>query len=471
MSIALMLLVPLCAAGAILLVRKSFFSKIVLAATAVTQFVLALSCRNQTQVLQLTSKISFALDEMGSLVLNISSLLFLVVSFYVIFWLPTEKKAALLRNNNHGEMGENIFCALMIFFLFTMTLATTAQDFGMLWVAVEASTLASAPLVNYHRTANSLEAMWKYLLICSLGIGLALFGTMLLYVAIPGTETLNFKVLSVLSSSGKVDLPWFKAAFVFFLAGYGLKMGLAPFHTWLPDAHSEAPVAEAALLSGALLNCVMLAILRVIGITPVELLDFTMAFLKFFGIFSLAVAAFFIVRQKDYRRLLAYSSVENIGLIVLLFAFDQKDFAMLHMVGHSLCKMTLFLIAGNILLSCNVRTISGVKGLFSRLPLNGALWLLTLLAICGTPPSPLFFSEFMLVKSAGVLWGSVILLLLFIIFCAMADTALKMCMGGNDKSGLLPEIDAKVEKMALIPAFSLTLAVVCGVSVALSWIN
>ena len=470
MSIAALLLMPLCTATAVLLVRKGIFARMMLAITAVLQVLLAASCKNQSQVLHLTSGISFAVDEMGLLVLNISSLLFFVVSFYVVFWLGADKRAAAIRTPGHGGMREHIFCALMIFFLFTMTLATVATDFGMLWVAVEASTLASAPLVNYNRTANSLEAMWKYLLICSLGIGLALFGTMLLYVAVPGTETLNFNELRELTAAGKVDLKWFKAAFVFFLAGYGLKMGLAPFHTWLPDAHSEAPVAEAALLSGALLNCVLLAILRVLGITPAELGVFTGTFLKFFGIFSLAVAAFFIVRQKDFRRLLAYSSVENIGLIVLLFAFGERNYAMLHMVGHSLCKMTLFLIAGNILLSYNIRTVSGVSGLFSRLPLNGSLWMLALLAICGTPPSPLFFSEFMLVKSAGPWLGCVILLLLFIIFCAMSDSALKMCMGKNNGVNLISEVDADAEKMALIPALSMFLIVLFGISCAVNWI-
>ncbi len=390
----------------------------------------------------------------ASLILTVTSVLFFCTALHLCFWLPAERCATLLRREKHG-MSEVTFAALLLIFLATMTLTALAQDFGMLWVAVEATTLASAPLINFHRSKTSLEAMWKYLLLCSLGIGLALFGTMLLGASVSDGGSLTFNTINV------NNLQWFKAAFVFCFAGYGLKTGLAPFHTWLPDAHSEAPAPVSALLSGSLLNCALLGLFRLRNAAPAELSGFCDGFFIFFGIFSLVIAAFFIIRQKDFKRMLAYSSVEHMGLIVLMAGFGCFDIMQSHIAFHSLIKMTLFLTAGNLLLAYGTRKIESVRGAFIRLPRNGILWMSGMLLICGTPPSPLFFTELVLIQRAGLLWGGMILLLLLIIFCAMAEPVIKMCTGNADKAEF-PEIDRNAEKSAAIPLTVIAAVTVCG---------
>jgi hydrogenase-4 component F len=229
---------------------------------------------------------------------------------------------------------------------------------------------------------------------------------------------------------------WFKVGFVFILAGYGTKTGLAPFHTWLPDAHSEAPAPVSALLSGALLNCSFFAIARFREIMPAEIAGFCDAAMIFFGILSVAVAAVFMVRQTDFKRLLAYSSVEHMGLIVILFALFMRtpaDLLLLalfaHIVFHSLTKTMLFQTAGNLLLAFGTRAIASVQGLGVSMKGHSALWIVGILFICGMPPSVLFASELGLVVSAPLWMSALVLALLFIVFAAMMKVALAMTMG------------------------------------------
>ncbi len=457
MIIAGLLFLPLTAAILVWLLRGRLMRSI-LFITALLHLTGTIAASIEVEAAKLEiSGISLGLDDSkyASLILTVTSVLFFFTSLHLSLWLPADRRATELRREKHG-MSEPLFTALLLVFLATMTLAALAQDFGMLWVAVEATTLASAPLINFHRSKTSLEAMWKYLLLCSLGIGLALFGTMLLGAALPDGAPLTFAGMEV------VNPGWFKAAFVFCFAGYGLKTGLAPFHTWLPDAHSEAPAPVSALLSGSLLNCALLGLLRLHDAAPANSAEFCDSLFIFFGMISLAIAAFFIIRQKDFKRMLAYSSVEHMGLITLMAGFRCFDIMLLHIAFHSLTKMSLFLTAGNLLLAYGTRKIEAVRGAFTRLPLNGSLWMAGMLLICGTPPSPLFFTELALVQSAGILWGGVILLLLFIVFCAMADLVLKMCTG-NAQTPEFPEIDRSAERAAAVPLTVISIIVACGV--------
>ena len=182
-----------------------------------------------------------------------------------------------------------------------MSLVVFSANFGLLWVAVEATTLASAPLIAYHRSRGAIEAMWKYLIICSVGIGLALFGTFMLGAALRFSNSTGTDLsFAAVAAAGKnINVQWFKAAFLFCLAGYGLKMGLAPFHVWLPDAHSEAPSLVSVLLSGSLLNCSFLGITRVMKIAPAELQPFCREYLIAFGVLSLLILGI----QKLWKRL------------------------------------------------------------------------------------------------------------------------------------------------------------------------
>ncbi len=462
MIILFLLLIPLVLALVLAVSRCDRFAGMILMAAAVCHAILCGILPFYGEALHLTESIMLNADRDGFIILGVTSMLFLLTSLHICFWLPLDDRV----NAGHPVMKRSYFAAFLLLFLFTMTLTALAQDFGMLWVAVEATTLSSAPLIYYRKSKGALEAMWKYLLICSIGIGLALFGTMLIAASMNVPGAITFHNLTVMTLTGKFNPVWFKAGFVLCFAGYALKMGLAPFHTWLPDAYSEAASPVSALLSGALINCSLLAVIRLWDIVPAELMDFCGGYLKFFGFLSLAVAAFFIINQKDFKRMLAYSSVEHMGVIALLLVYGLPDYVMIHVIAHSLLKMTMFLLAGNILLSYRTRSIARVDGLFDRLPANGALWVFGMLLICGTPPSPLFFTELALVRQAGLILGAAVLLLLLVIFCGMSERMLKMTVPGSVKQTYDPGAD----KLAKVPAMAITLVTLLGVAIAAVWL-
>ena len=402
-------------------------------------------------------------DSLSMVFAGVTSFLFLCVSVHAVFWLSETR---IYEKHEGRAMRENLFCSLLCLFLSTMTLVVFSRNFGLLWVAVEATTLASAPLIMFHRSAGSLEAMWKYLLICSVGIGLALFGTFLLGVVIRSAELNSGLSFTRLPDSGgsQFHAEWFKAAFLFCFAGYGLKMGLAPFHTWLPDAHSEAPSMVSVLLSGSLLNCSFLGIIRVASAAPGSLIPFCSEYLIGFGLFSLLVAAFFLIRQSDYKRMLAYSSVEHMGLLAIFCGLEMTELSAIaqqHLVIHSVCKMILFLTAGNLLLAHGTRRIDLVRGTFARMPVTSSVWLAGILLICGVPPSPLFVTEMALVQNAGPVLGAVILVLLFAIFCGMTSAAMKMTMGPG-VSGELHPAERAAERLSILPAVLIVIPIIAG---------
>jgi len=389
------------------------------------------------------------LDRLGQLVLSVTSLLFLAAASYAVGYLRRERRAA------HQDFEEGLlftnapeatFTACLLFFLAAMTLVTVSHRFGLLWVAIEATTLASAPLIYFHRHHRSLEATWKYLLICSVGIALALLGNFFLAVAAsaPGGAPIPLVLDDLVRGASHLNVPWLKAAFLLFLVGYGTKMGLAPLHTWLPDAHSEAPSVVSALLSGALLNCAFLGILRVQQVCAAAgQAAFGQELFVGFGFLSMAVAAVFIAGQPDFKRLLAYSSVEHMGILALGVGLGgAASFgALLHAVNHSLTKAMLFLVAGNILAAYQSKSAADVRGVVHVLPASGVLWIAGLFAITGSPPFGLFLSEFTILKAAldqgrsGVAIGY--LVLLAVIFVGMMTAMLRMTQGtpGTQRNG------------------------------------
>ncbi len=409
-----------------------------------------------------------ALDREGAFFLIIISVIFLLVAVHVVFWQPLELLAvrSQLRHGTNRVLANGWFGICLLLFLASMTLVTVAQNFGLMWVAIEATTLVSAPLIMYLRSDRSLEAMWKYLLICSVGIGLALFGTLLLGAAAGTIESyhggLDFRQLK--AYGGMLPEGWLKAAFIFALIGYGTKAGFAPLHSWLPDAYSEAPSPASALLSGALLNCSFLTLIRFYQIMPGELQEFCRELLVFMGMFSLVTAAFFIIRQGDFKRMVAYSSIEHLGLTALLWGFGAEELALLHLAGHSLLKAALFLLSGNMLLICGTRRIERISGLLKKAPFTSILWLVGVLLICGTPPSPLFVTEVGLIRLAGPVLGTVILVLLFAVMAGMSWGFLHMTMG---KESPLPEplvvCEQTEKRLVWIPSVALVLALVLGV--------
>ncbi|NLZ63573.1 MAG: NADH dehydrogenase FAD-containing subunit [Lentisphaerae bacterium] len=371
-----------------------------------------------------------AVDAVNRFFLQLIAGLFLVISIYTFFWLPAAQEHNPPRTPGTRTMHRYLFVLFMLVFVSMMNLSILSAHFGLLWVAIEASTLASAPLILFHCSEASLEAMWKYLLLCSIGIGLALFGILLLAfagkISACPPASLGF---ADLSAPGVIFHPvWFKIGFVFCLVGFGTKMGLAPFHSWMPDAYSEAPAPVLALLSGALLNCCLLAVMRTLNLAPEAVLPFCRTLLTILGMLSVLVAAFLIIRQKDFKRMLAYSSIEHMGLCALLLCYCQAALST-HVIAHAICKMMLFLLAGNILLAYDTHRINSVTGMFRTLPRTACLWLFGLFAICGTPPSPLFVTEYLLVTTLPPLLAILLLVLLFIVFAGMSYACLSMTMG------------------------------------------
>jgi len=250
----------------------------------------------------------FSMTPEGMLSLLVISFLFFLISIYTIAYLKETK-----------VQSEHIFLGSMLLFLSTMSMVTISDHIMVMWIAIEATTLASAPLIYTHRSKASLEATWKYVLICSVGIAMALLGSVFITLAMDLKQIdvpLSFSALS--GQAKNLDPVWLKAAFVFIFVGYGTKMGLAPMHTWLPDAHSEAPSPASALLSGVLLNCAYLGIFKTNKLMlAAGLGDFSGTILIVFGLMSILAAATFILKQNEYKRLLAYSSIENMGIIAV----------------------------------------------------------------------------------------------------------------------------------------------------------
>lgn len=379
-------------------------------------------------------------DAIGLLFLLITSVLFFASSVYGFGYLQRESRANRpdwVEGVPFSNLPHHVFVGCMLLFLGAMTLVPLAHHLGLLWVAVEATTLASAPLIYFHRHHRSLEATWKYLLVASVGIALALLGTLFLGAAVSTRDAGASLVLgAILAGGAGLDATWLRAGFVLLLVGYGTKMGLAPFHTWLPDAHSEAPSLVSALMSGALLNCAFVALLRYVQVLGAAGdAGFGQGLLMLFGLISMAVAGAFVIGQRDYKRLLAYSSVEHMGIAAFgiglggLGAFG----ALFHALNHSLAKGLAFLVSGNVLAAFRTTSTQGVRGMVHVLPVSGVLWLVGFLALVGVPPFGTFFSEFTVLQaglSAGHRWLSGLYLgLLVLAFLGIATVVLRMAHG------------------------------------------
>ncbi|MDB5390945.1 MAG: NADH/Ubiquinone/plastoquinone [Planctomycetaceae bacterium] len=380
------------------------------------------------------------LDPLGRLFLTVTSILFAASSIYLWGYLreqgattQVDLELGAFQNNS-----EAIFTGCLLWFLSSMTLVTMSQHFGLLWVMVEATTLSSAPLIYFHRQHRSLEAAWKYLLICSVGIALALMGNFLMAKAASTAENghVSLVVSDLVQHAKDLDLVWLKAAFLFFLVGYGTKIGLAPLHTWLPDAHSESPSAVSALFSGALINCAFLALLRVVQVCHAAgLQEVTSQLLIGFGLLSMAFGAAFIFAQRDYKRLLAYSSVENMGIQAFGVGLGgvATSGALLHVLASGLTKGLMFLVAGNIMHTYQTKSTRDVAGLWRKMPWSGALWTFGFLSLTGAPPFAPFLSEFTILKGAletnHAVAGGLYLLLLAVVFIGMSAIVLKMSQG------------------------------------------
>ena len=366
------------------------------------------------------------LDALGKLTLISISTLFTVCSLYAVGYLQYRQ-----------ERSNRTLCMALLVCLSAMSLVSVAHNLGLLWIALEATTVTMAPLIYFNRNARSIEATWKYLLICSVGIAMALLGLFFLaYSTIVAQQNVTLMLGSLIEDAPHLHAVWRHAAFIFLLVGFGTKMGLAPLHTWKPDAYGEAPGLVGALLAGGLCNCAFLALLRVyqIAVASTEANLFQEVLLTM-GLISMACAAVFMVRQNDFKRMLAYSSVKHVGIMVIGLGLGGTALygALLHMLANSLTKVVLFLSAGNIHRAYNSKSTEFVRGALRRTPWSGALFLAAFLAINGSPPFVPFISEFIIINSAFVqgnyLTAGLILLFLAIIFIGMASSVLPVVMG------------------------------------------
>jgi hydrogenase-4 component F len=315
---------------------------------------------------------------------------------------------------------------LVQLFLAAMALAVLAANLGVVWVAIEATTIVTAFLVGQRRTRTAVEAAWKYVVICSAGIAMALLGAFLLNFAAsraPGDAGLDLAALG--ANATTLDPGVTRIAVALLILGFGTKAGLAPLHAWLPDAHSQAPAPVSALMSGVLLSVAFYAILRVKVIADGALgTGFTRGLLAVMAIASLLIAASLLVAQRDYKRMLAYSSIEHLGLVALGAAIGGPlalAAALLHVLGHGLAKAVLFLGAGHVLQMTGTSRIDGVRGLAARHPVLGGTLGAGVLALIGLPPFSLFASELGIVRAGfteGMGWVTAAALVLVLMIAA-----------------------------------------------------
>jgi hydrogenase-4 component F len=339
-------------------------------------------------------------------------------------------------------------------FLFAMILAVLSNNLVLMWVSIEATTLSSVFLVGIYGRRTSLEAAWKYVVVCTVGVALGLYGTVLVFagadtvMAQPSEAILWTEVIKHASS---LDSATISMAFVFVLIGFGTKAELFPMHCWLPDALSEAPSPVSALLSGALANCAMLIIVRHAAVAAAAAgSHFPQTLLLIFGVLSLVMGTIFIAVQTDLKRLLAYSSVENMGLIAIGFGLGGPlgvAAALLHTINHSLAKTMLFCGSGNSVLKYGTRDLRVVKGMLRIAPLSGCLLLVGLLAMGGTPPFNVFLSEFLTV-TAGVKAGYGWLMVVCLVFLTIVLASFARVISGSIL-GPAPEGVARGDPSAL----------------------
>jgi len=327
---------------------------------------------------------------------------------------------------------EALFSACFLFLQAAMALVCLAHHLGLLWVAVEATTLASAPLVFHHRDGKALEATWKYLVVCSTGLAIALLGTFFVAVAAHGHSSLDLEAL--LRAAKVLNKPWLTAGFLLLVVGYGTKLGLAPLHGWLPDAYGEAPSPASAVLSGGLSACSFLALVRAVELVHAAgLAPMAGDVLRLLGLVSLLTAAVFLFGQKDVKRLLAWSSVEQGGLLVFALGVGAPAAAFLQLAAQGFAKTAGFLAASNLIRSHVTPNVSGIRGSLRSRPISARLWLGAILALSGMVPFGTFAAEF-LTAQAGLAAGnwislSVWGLLLLLIFATTLQAVLPMLFG------------------------------------------
>lgn len=384
---------------------------------------------------QIALREQFFLDPFNVFLVSLTAFVGLTTSIFSRPYMRVEMEHGRL---NPGRL--RLYHSMYQLFMAMMLVALTTNNMGLLWVSLEAATLSTVLLVTLYRTPASLEAGWKYFILCGVGIAQALFGTILLYFAaekVLGAEGVNALLWTHLSAvKGELEPTVLGLAFAFLLVGYGTKVGLAPLHNWLPDAHAEGPTPVSAVLSGLLLNVAIYAVVRCKVLVEGALQSsLPSQILMIFGLLSVVLAALFLWRQRDIKRLFAYSSIEHMGIIAFAFGMGgavANFAALLHMTVHSLTKSAIFFTVGHAAQKAGSQRIEDIRGLLALNPTIGWGLMLGSLAILGFPPFGVFASEFLILTTAMKQepWATPILLgALGIAFAAIFSRTQSMVLG------------------------------------------
>lgn len=381
----------------------------------------------------------FRIDALSLILVLLNSMVGLMTAWFSASYWHLE-----VQHRGFGKHRQRLYHAMFQSFLTMMLLALLSNNLGILWVALEGATLSTVLLVSLQRSGESLEAAWKYFILCGVGLAMALFGTVLLYFAAQpvlgnGARALLWSALDRHAAS--LNQAAVAIAFVFVLVGYGTKVGLAPLYNWLPDAHAASPSTVSAILSGLLLNVALYAILRFKSLADAALGNaFAAHLLIGFGLLSLLLASFSLLRQRNIKRLFAYSSIEHMGLITFAFGLGGSlatFAAVLHMIGHSLAKSSVFFSVGRAVQEADTQELDAFSGVLTSSPALGWSLLLSIAAVLGLPPASLFLSEFLIVVASlqQAVWTTPLLILgLVTAFAAILPRLLQILYGAPKPS-------------------------------------
>ncbi len=398
----------------------------------------------------------FRIDDLGLVFLLLLAVLALAVSVYTVGWM----RQAVAVGNMKAESLRWYF-ALVHAFVATMVVTILADNLGVLWIAMEGTTITSAVLVGFHGHQHGLEAAWKYIIVTTIGISFGLFGTVLVYAAAAaapnGAGTMSWS--AIMAVAPRLDPGIVRIGFVFVMVGYGAKAGLAPMHLWLPDAHSQAPTPVSALLSGVLVKCALLGIIRFQTIATAACGPaFPAGVLLVFGLVSIVVATPFILAQRDIKRLLGYHSVEHVGIVALGLGFGGRlgtYGALLHVVNHGVTKALAFFGAGTAIARYGSRDMRAIRGMLAVAPIAATLLMLAALSLAGVPPFSIFVSELMVLR-AGIGGGhwtaiAIFLAMVVVIFAGLLHHAGSMVFGRTSAgTGREPEARSPLLGMILL---------------------
>lgn len=428
----------------------------------VIAYVVAPLLQHQVVTMELTP--DFAIEYLGALFMTLTAFVTsCAMSHARVFFDVEDSRSATPHRFDH----ERIFYACAALFLIAINFVFISENLGSLWISIEATTLSSAALIYYGRTKHTLEATWKYLVVCSVGIAFALLGTILIFASSQhgaiAHGSLNMRDL--LAHADALEFRLLRLGFIFCLVGYGTKAGVFPLHSWLPDAHSEAPAPASAMLSGALLNCALFAIWRLSQLVSAAHHEHLATYLPLtLGTITTVAASFFLIHQHGLKRLWAYSSIENVGIMLVAIGLGSGPLFFLQALNHSIAKVALFLLAGNIIQSTGTKNLAEIRGLLHSAPSWAVLLAIAAFAVTGAPPSGAFLSELLILLRAidqhQLLVVAALILALSVSFIAVA-IHLSRILFGAEKANF-----AKLEPFStsVVPALLVVISLLCGVT-------